>query len=296
MRVMRTIAVLTTALTATAMFAVAGPGSAFAADNTTTAGEVSVALDKMDARNGNLVADTAQSTTVSVPNDPAKGVQFATHGQQLTIGIPGAAQSGKATKTRKGAVVYAGSDATASAVIPTTDGVQFLTTIKNRKAPTTYDYPVTLPQGGKVQVVSGGGAVVLDATGQPIAMVTAPWAKDANGKNVQTYFTTNGTTLTQHVGHRAAGVAYPVVADPWFSWYWNGVVITLSRAEMATIAYGGTQALAPMLLIPGVGWTMIAGVLGVAWSAGWAYANHQCAWFWIQTVWPFVPSTGYYSC
>ncbi len=45
-----------------------------------------------------------------------------------------------------------------------------------------------------------------------------PWAKDAEGKELKTWFTTDGLTLTQHVEHNVKGVVYPVTADPW----WQG--------------------------------------------------------------------------
>lgn len=290
MRVSRTLAVI---LTTSATLAVAVPGTALADSGSTTTNEVASALDNVDTRTG-LVLDAAQSSAVSVPNDPNRGVQVTLrNGQKMSVGLPNAARSGKAAKTRKGAVAYAGKNGSANAVIPTADGVQLLTTIENRKAPTSFAYPITLPQGGKVGLaVQGGGAAVYDAKGNLSAIVTTPWAKDANGKDVRTWFTTDGKTLTQHVEHRASGVKYPVVADPSVRWYWNGAVVTLNRGDMAAVMYGGSQALIPMLMIPGVGWVAIASVLGMSAYAAWAYHNRQCAWFWLS-----VPSNwGWYAC
>ena len=301
MRVMRSLAVFVTASVAAATFAV--PGTAFA-DDTTTTGQVVAAIDNVDAKNGALVADAAtsatdadsaaQTATVDISANPTHGVKLTTNGGgSLTIGLPNAKHGGKGTKTRDGAVVYSGRDGSANVVIPTTDGVQFLTTIESRYAPTSYAYPISLPQGGKVGLaVQGGGAVLYDAKGNLSAIVTAPWAKDADGKDVRTWFTTDGKTLTQHVAHKEQGVKYPVVADPNVRWYWNGAVITLTRGDMATVMYGGAQALIPMLLVPGVGWVAVASVLGMAAYASWAYANRQCAWFWLS-----VPSSwGWYAC
>lgn len=191
-------------------------------------------------------------------------------------------------------MAYVGKNGSANAVIPTMYGVQLLTTIENRKAPTSFAYPVTLPQGGKIGLaVQGGGAAVYDAKGNLSAVISKPWAKDANGQDVPTWFTTDGKVLTQHIPHNERGMHYPVVADPSIRWYWNGAVVTLSRAEMATVAYGGSQALIPMLAIPGIGWIAIASVLGMSAYAAWAYANHQCAWFWLS--WD-RPTWGWYGC
>lgn len=71
-----------------------------------------------------------------------------------------------------------------------------------------------------------------DAQNQPLVAVAAPWAKDANGKDVRTYFTTNGKKLTQHVAHKAQGVAYPVVADPFWIPAW-------AVAQIIRCGFGG---------------------------------------------------------
>lgn len=220
MRVMRTLAVIVTTSVTTATLAVAVPGTAFANDGTTTANEVVAALDNVDTRT-NLVQDASPSSAVTISNDPKQGVQVTLpDGQKMSVGLPNAKHGGRGTKTRKGVVAYSGRDGSANAAIPTADGVQLLTTIESRKAPTRYDYPVTLPQGGEIEVAqqNGGGAVVYDAEGKLTAVIPAPWAKDANGKDVRTHFTTDGKTLTQHVAHKAKGVQYPVVADPVVVW------------------------------------------------------------------------------
>ena len=42
--------------------------------------------------------------------------------------------------------------------------------------------------------------------------MAAPWAKDAHGNNVTTWYTLDGTTLTQHIAPTESTV-FPVVAD-----------------------------------------------------------------------------------
>ncbi|HSE60977.1 MAG TPA: hypothetical protein VLA88_01625 [Candidatus Saccharimonadales bacterium] len=225
-------------------YAVTTPGTAFANDSTTTTTEVTAALDKADAKNGALVATAAPSTTdgdsaaqtaaVDIPADPTKGIKLTDGGQTITIGLPNASQGGKGAKNNKGVVAYSGRDGSANAVVPADNGgVQFLTTIESKKAPTKYDYPVTLPRGGKIVLLDGGaGAIVYDAQNQPLVAVAAPWAKDANGKDVKTYFTTNGKKLTQHVAHKAQGVAYPLVADPFWIPAW-------AVAQIIRCGFGG---------------------------------------------------------
>lgn len=91
MRTLRTLAVI---LTASATLAVVVPGTALADSGATTATEVATALDNVDTRTG-LVLDAAQSSAVSIPNDPKQGVQMMLrNGQKISVGLPNAAQSG----------------------------------------------------------------------------------------------------------------------------------------------------------------------------------------------------------
>lgn len=47
-------------------------------------------------------------------------------------------------------------------------------------------------------------------------MSEAPWAVDADGVDVATWYEVRGTTLVQVVDHRGKNVTYPIVADPDF--------------------------------------------------------------------------------
>ena len=81
-------------------------------------------------------------------------------------------------------------------------------------------------------------------------MIDAPWAVDASGKRLPTFYSVNGDVITQHVVTTAA--RYPIVADPYFRWYWDGVVITLTYEDQIALADGGTS-LSGILAASGVG-------------------------------------------
>lgn len=224
--------------------AIAPPASA----STTTSNEVLAAL----AGTPGVAAPVNNSVVKSDNNSVTLGA--------LTVSLPGKAEG---QVNARGVITYPSKGGSANAVVPTADGAQMLTVIERRKAASTYSYDM----GGVVKLRSDGGAFVFDSKGKPVAVVKPAWAKDAKGKLVKTYYQASGNTLTQVVEHKAKrGVTYPVVADPYVKRYWDSVVITLSRAEMATIAYGGSQALIPMLMVPGVGWALIVAVLfGLQW-------------------------------
>ncbi|HEU5187247.1 MAG TPA: hypothetical protein VFT87_01965, partial [Candidatus Saccharimonadales bacterium] len=207
-------------------------------DNTVTSTETKEALQdvhgilgssdqivaKTDADSA-VVANVAGST-VDIPKDPEQGVTFgAEAGTKIEIDLPSAENAGTAKTVANGVVAYDSGNGSANAVQATEDGgVRMLTVIDNPNAPTTYDYKVTVPNGGKIELTEDGGAIVLDRNDQPISTINTPWAKDANEMPIKTWFTTDGQTLTQHVQHNVPGVVYPVTADPWWkNRFWSYV-------------------------------------------------------------------------
>ena len=181
----------------------------------------------------------AGGATVTAPNDAASGVVLGApnNGPVLNVQLPNAQQDGSAEKVGNGVIAYAGTNGSANAVRATADGgVQLLTIIDSPDAPTSYEYKISVPNGGTIELTKTGGASLLNAKGTVIASVAAPWATDATGKAITTYFTTDGQTLTQHILHNVPGVVYPVTADPWLSWGWN-LYVNFNWWETQTIEH-----------------------------------------------------------
>ena len=191
-------------------------------------------------------ADTAvkvsapDGAAVEVPKDPSDGVQVATPGDapDVTIGLPFADQATNATNSQKtGVVVYDNNNGSSTVPVAHTDGsVQISTVITNANAPKRYDYPVTVPGGQSVHLLDDGSAYVGTEDGNTFsAYIQAPWAKDANGDPVATYFEVSDGALTQVVDFTAE-TAFPVVADPKFEWYWGLPTVKTTRAETLALA------------------------------------------------------------
>lgn len=72
-----------------------------------------------------------------------------------------------------------------------------------------------------LRVNPDGSVAAFDAHGTLVGGFTAPWARDADGKDVPTRYDVEGTTLVQYVYHREADVKYGVTADP----FWLGLAI-----------------------------------------------------------------------
>lgn len=95
-------------------------------------------------------------------------------------------------------------------------GVQAIKTLYGAEAEEIFSYPVEVPQGFTLSLMEDGSVELLNAEGDIEGIFAAPWAVDAEGNPVETYFDVVGDGLVQYVLHRAEGVSYPVIADPLF--------------------------------------------------------------------------------
>lgn len=221
----------------------------------------------------------SEHTSVDIPKKPEDGVTLSLeNGTSIDIALPNADEAKNAKRVAPGIVAYAGNDGSANAVqADESGGVRMLTIIDNVNAPMEYEYTVTVPSGGRIELTSEGGAVVLDGNAQPIVSIGTPWAKDATGISVDTWFTTDGLTLQQHVLHTVSGVTYPVTADP-FIWRWNGFTYEFNRSQTNNLMLGMGIAAAPALYIPDPTVSKIAAaVLIVSTSyTNWVYNRGGC--------------------
>ncbi len=161
---------------------------------------------------GTGTVQTSQGT-IGVPSRLTDGVSIHSPGRSpLTIDLPEADAAGDAVLLQGGAVTYPGESLTNSVIVGDA-GVQMLTTITSADAPEHLEYDVDLGVGESLRSTEDGAAVVA-ADGTVLAVVADAWALDADGDPVATHYEIEGSTLIQVVDHRAAGVAYPVVADP----------------------------------------------------------------------------------
>ena len=99
-------------------------------------------------------------------------------------------------------------------VHPTATGeLRALISIESPLAPERYAFPIA-GDVARIALDKAGGAVAMDASGVAIAYAPAPWAVDANGTRVPTFFEVDGTTLYQVIRHRGREYTYGVVGDP----------------------------------------------------------------------------------
>ncbi|MFJ4190521.1 hypothetical protein [Kitasatospora sp. NPDC089509] len=217
-------------------------------------GQVSVTAP--DTSDGSVKATAADGSTVALSLPRTKDV----------TGIRAGA----------GTVVYPdAAPATDIAVQATTDGgARALVTLKTDKAPTAHDFTVDLPEGAELVPNDHGGYDITKRVGAGatvvMGQVDAPWAKDATGKELPTHYTLNNTTLTQTVD--TDGAAFPVVADPKWTWGIISGTVYLNRDETNKLIFGASLA---SLLGMWSGPLAIPGVVTAA-QASYIYNNGQC--------------------
>lgn len=216
--------------------------------NTAHAGESPSPVNEVAAS----VADAVNALGVPVPASNADvhtsladgSTTLATRGGNLTMRIP-SQSSGRKAKDGLTTVFDGVGDTSSVAIQPTREGVRAAISIDSPTAPEKYRFEL----GGAVRSLalnSDGSVTALDADGQPIASADAPWAVDANGTNVPTYYAVEGTTLIQVVEHNGGNYAYGIIADPWwnpFSWPWGKWVKKSASVVGAALKKCGVGAL-----------------------------------------------------
>lgn len=94
-------------------------------------------------------------------------------------------------------------------------GVRQVVHIKSSQASKFYDFPMELAEG---QILSlneqNGGATVTNEAEETVMIIGAPWARDADGNDLETYYKViNKNTLRQYIDFDE-NTAFPVSADP----------------------------------------------------------------------------------
>jgi hypothetical protein len=130
------------------------------------------------------------------------------------------------------------------------DGHQTLLRIDGPASPTVYRFEDAVPAGVTATVVADGSVSLADGS-----TIAAPWAFDANGAAVDTWYELDGTTLVQHVDHFTVE-AYPVVADPcWWGWKCAKKIVkgAAGGAALGAVVGCGVGAAAGLIVASGPG-------------------------------------------
>ncbi len=179
---------------------------------------LAAALPSLAAANSTQVLQDVEQATLQAGEQPAIGSLAAVKdgGQVSTktlTGIDLAVPAGKITNTTAGTLVKGEGQ---SDIVFQSVGVgtyRASVHISSPSDPECYEFNV---RGASRLLKQFDGSVqAYDATGQLVAEIETPWAKDKDGKDVPTHYKVGGAVLTQVVEHRGGGFVYGVVADPY---------------------------------------------------------------------------------
>jgi len=170
------------------------------------------------------------NTIVKIPKDPSKPI-IVKHAYEdeksFSINMPSNITANTVPFTSKnGTVVYCTTGSSASIGVQAVsdsnmEGVRSLITIGNKTAPKEYSFHMNLSEGTHlVTAAEYLGAefdtketYIVNSANIIVGIIDAPWAKDANGNDVDTYYSLSGNTITQVVNFTENN-AFPIVADP----------------------------------------------------------------------------------
>ncbi len=163
---------------------------------------------------------STEEAQIEIPKNSVEPITLSQNdGEDVYISLPFSSVGDQAEEGEYGEISYehVGLNASSS-VLPRDDGsVQMVTTIESSSAPQEYAYQLDLPQEVSLQLLDDGGFLALNADGSIALGAAAPWAKDANGKDLPTHYEIRGSSLVQVVEHQNhSDVSYPVTADPFW--------------------------------------------------------------------------------
>ncbi len=215
------------------------------------------------------VGKSINNVDVLVNKDPKKGISLtSTTGGGIQLKVPEASESADGRITAAGLIVFDHGSDYSTIVASRSDGsLQINTVIESETSPTSYSYPIAIPNGGRLER-NGEAIFILDAKGGFVGAVAPAWAKDANGADVPTHYEINGATLTQVVDHTSKDLTYPIVADPWVGinlfdsvkrysysgWYKISAALSAWGRYIHTSGYVGTPG---SLIMQTAGWSEI---------------------------------------
>ncbi|MFD8782577.1 hypothetical protein [Kitasatospora sp. NPDC059599] len=249
------------ACTAAAIASGTVPAFADGPGQTSTAAVVEKATGTAALAGTTATADSPASTvvnavTVNAPANAAGALSAtASDGTTVALSLSGA-KAAAGVKGGVGTVVYSDAQkATDFAAQATTDGgARALITLKDSSAPTSQTFNLGLPAGASLIADGAGGYDIVQKAGEGIAIskghIDAPWAKDATGKALPTHYTVQGDQLTQTIETNKS-TAFPVVADPHFTWGIVSGTAYFDKGETQAIAGGGATALAVITAVGG---------------------------------------------
>lgn len=189
-------------------------------------------LVRIHSSKNNFVTNEGENY-VSIPVRGEETVKAMLSGIEIGIKLPSKARMSMGSLFSKDTVAYNTRKDDFRVLVQATEnkslnkvverGIRAFILVNNSSAPKTYDFEFELPSGCRfvsgdelnIDEVGKKEIAVMGDDGFIYGIIKAPWAKDANGVGIDTYYTYSGTTLMQHICFDDS-TQFPVIADPWY--------------------------------------------------------------------------------
>jgi hypothetical protein len=174
----------------------------------------------------------AHNADVDIPSRGTSDVSVSGEASEAKLRIPA---TGRGATADDGTVVFDGTGRDSAVAVQAIDGgLRAVIEIQSKDAPETYDFHLD-GDVASLSLADDGSVDMHDKAGRVAGRIATPWAYDAYGSSVPTYFRVDGTTLTQVVKHKGGDFAYGILADPRLTYGW-GVYLNLRGWEVKSLA------------------------------------------------------------
>ena len=197
----------------------------------------------------NLISMTSTNgDTLTIPQNNDEPVDMVRDGGfELSVEIPGDGSQAKVSSDGSAIFENIAKDTDLFVQAQKDTGVRMITLIAGADAPTAFDFEYKASGNEKAVLAQDGSAAIVDSDNFVVSLIEAPWAFDALGNKIPSEYTIQGDTLVLNVAHDMAA-AYPVVADPVWTWGIVSGTAYFSRDETVMVA-GSIATLAPLLIL-----------------------------------------------
>ena len=117
------------------------------------------------------------------------------------------------------------------------DGYAFLEVIQGAESQEIFKYKIEAGQGRQITKDQSGGYSILGSNKEGVVSMSDPWAYDMNGTPVPAQYTLENGVLTMTVDHQDGDYAYPIVADPCFTFWksscWSQITETVGNTAQS---------------------------------------------------------------
>lgn len=171
----------------------------------------------------------------SIPKEGDGKIEINIQDEIVKISLPKEIKNETGILTQKDMIVYNAIDEHVSVGVQQeksnqNETLRVLLNIENSTAPKEYSFKYDLPEGYRIvtmesfcnnyitmtereEYINNGSLLIISSENEPVTIIDAPWAKDKNGTDINTYYVVKGNEIIQYVDFNES-TAFPVVADP----------------------------------------------------------------------------------